>query len=386
MRVGVLVIGLLTFLGLACAAAWFVRDHPQHTVQPPVPSIDETELVIAKTGPQPRAVIERSQFDFGAREMNDEGTIEFEIRNEGDAPLKVLVGSTNARCAISGLDQNPIRPGGAAMAKLHWLPANEAEFPQKTLEIRTNDPENQKIVLTIVGRVVPPVRVLPERMWNLGSLAGDGPTEMTVTIASQLAERFTITSIEVENPSVSVTPEAITDPNEFPGPGVLSAYRLTISADPVGPVGFFIVPVRVQTDLKTNKSDEPIAIEGRVIGQRRGPYRIRGSEWDESHSAVGLGQFDSKLGKTVTLSLMAKDEPADGLQFTEITCDPEFMKVKLEPDEKDQRTPRRYHLTIEYPPGMPRALRDDTNPGRIRIKANHATAPEVEILVFFSTF
>ncbi|MSR58266.1 MAG: DUF1573 domain-containing protein [Planctomycetaceae bacterium] len=386
MRVGVVVVGLLTFLALVFGVVWFVRDRPLVRAELLAQTADESPFVIAKTGPQPKAVFERTEFKFGIKESGDEGTIEFEIRNEGDAPLKMQMGNANCLCTVSNLDRNPIDPGRSAVVKLTWVPSSPTEAFEKGLEIRTNDPENQSIVLKISGKVVPPVIVAPERVWGLREVVENQPSEMMVLIASPLAKQFSIASIESGSRAVSVTPEAITDPEELAAAGSLSGYRLKIIAQPVGPVGAFSVPVKVRTDLKTKKTGEMIVIDALVTGHRRGPIRIRGLEWAETYSSVSLGQFDSKVGKTVTLSLMAKDEPSEGLQFTEIVCDPDFMKVKLERDESYQQAPRRYHLTIEYPPGSPRAYRRDVNPGRIKIKSNHPAAPEINLQVFLNAF
>jgi hypothetical protein len=151
-------------------------------------------------------------------------------------------------------------------------------------------------------------------------------------------------------------------------------------------VGGFNIPVRIKTDLTSAKTGEQIVRTVMIRGNRRGPIRVSGPAWVENRSIVGLGAFDSREGKKVTLTLLVIDPPSEGLQVSETICDPEAIKVTLAPDESFKRTVSRYFLTFEYPAGSPRVTRGEELPGKVKLKTNHPKAPEMDFQVLFTAY
>lgn len=386
MRVGILATGIATCLALVLAAAWLTRSDTTSPSRPRPESVGPAPIVPSPSGPWPRAVFEKTEFDFGNREAGDEASLEFEVRNAGEAPLRMQADLSTCRCTLTHLDPQQIEPGATARVTLTWLPSNYSEPIEKIVEIKTNDPQQRTIGLRILGQGVQPLLLYPRGPWELRELTEIQPTMFEGSITSPLSQNFSLTSIESSDPTISIEAEPISDAAQLSTFNAASGYRLRVAAKPVGPVGYFVVPVKIRTDVTSRATGRPAEVEAVVTGMRRGPFHIRGREWAEEEFSIGLGQFDSKIGKTATLSLLARDEPAEGLQFTEIACDPSFLKVTLSPDEKSQRTPRRYWLTVEYPPGLPRGSRGAGDPGFIRIKSNHPAAADVTIQIFFSTY
>lgn len=391
MRVIVVVVGFFAVVLSTFAVVWLVRDRPQAQIEAAQKkqlkeAEKEAELVISKNGPWPKAVIDETDYTFGRMALGETGTHDFVIRNEGEAPLRLKKGPTTCQCTVSRLADEEILPGQSATINLTWEPTAQAEEFGKGAEIRTNDPENSSIQLKILGAVVPIVIANPDRIWPIDEIRENGPTDLFTKLVSPLKEEFAITKIESDSPLVKVVTEPITDAKILSESRGLSGYWVKITVQPQVPVGAFSFPVRLHTDLTAPNSGEPIVVDAFVTGQRRGPIRILGSRWIENRSAIGFGQFDAQEGRKVTLTLIPKDEPAEGLQVTDVICQPKELRVSLALDEKSKTTPHRYALTVEYPAGAPRATFSDEHPAQIELRTNHATAPVLIFKVLFTAY
>src|SRR5436305_6362618 len=66
----------------------------------------ELPLITAPAdGPQPRAVLDKTEHNFGKKGQQGVGRYSFTIRNEGEIPLELRKGETSCKCTLSGLPQ-----------------------------------------------------------------------------------------------------------------------------------------------------------------------------------------------------------------------------------------------------------------------------------------
>src|SRR5262245_20541071 len=114
MRFSVVVSGFL-FLALSTfGVAWFLRVPPEQETKAPPTKGNDIMPPLSETGPYPKTVIDRTEFDFGRMEVGDEESHEFTIRNEGEAPLVLKKGPTTCLCTISDIPNNTVEPGKSA--------------------------------------------------------------------------------------------------------------------------------------------------------------------------------------------------------------------------------------------------------------------------------
>jgi Protein of unknown function (DUF1573) len=318
-------------------------------------------------------------------EIGDEKSHEFTIRNDGPVPLKIKKGMTTCQCTISEVPQNQIAPGASAKVKLTWVPSAEMEQFEKGAEIKTNDPDNNPIKLKIVGTVVTRLTIFPERIWPVTDMREGSATEVAGYIATALDKDFAVTGYECESPAVSARFVDV-DKSDLDRMRGVAGFKVLVSIKPEVPVGPFAFPLKLHTNLKDRKTGEPLSPTVTLSGNRRGPMRILGKDWVEDHGAVLLGTFDAAEGKKVSLTLLAKGEPEGGLKVTSITCEPEWIKAAIAPDEKSTPALPRYRLDFEYPAGGARTIRRDQNPGTVLMHTNHPLAPEIRFEVHFTAF
>jgi hypothetical protein len=399
MRWGVVLVGFVSFLASMFGVVYFLRDGNQATrsLVPPdlgahVASDDEDKtktperpkINTEKGAPQPKAVIEETTFAFGGMQLGEERDHTFVIRNEGQAPLAVVVGPTTCQCTVGNVSKDQVEPGESAEVKLTWKPTAETDEFDKGAEIWTNDPDHETIKLNIKGIVAARLRIYPGYTWSDMQSREGGSTELTGMILSPISENFTITGFECENPHASAEATKIEDADRLKELEVMSGYIVKVTLQPEMTFGGFSFPLTIKTDLK-DAAGVPSDVKVTIRGSRSGPFRIVGPEWFAEIGTIALGTFDAVTGRSVTVKAVALQPPPEGLKVNEadVVCDPKELKVRIVPDESKPGSGR-FLLTVEYPPGAPRTVRREEQPARVRIRTNHPKSPEFEFMVYFA--
>jgi Protein of unknown function (DUF1573) len=347
--------------------------------------------VIAPKGPYPKVAIDKTELEFGRMEVHQKSTHSFTVRNEGEAPLVLTQGPSNCQCTISNLTKRSIDPGESAEVTIEWQAVSQVEQFLKEAEIYTNDPERQSIKLSIIGGVSPRLIVLPEKDWVITNLQeGDAPTAIEGLIASPLNADFQVVAVECESPFVktSVAPLTEVEREQFQG---RHGFKIIANFEPGMPVGSFRYPVKIRTNLLERKTNgelgdtymEPTIY---ITGNRVGPFRLMGPEWNERYGSISLGSFAASKGKTVSLPLLVRGAPEEGIKFNVEGCDPDFVKVEFVPDLRFASSAKKFTLKVSYPPGSPRMIRRDETAGTIKISTNHPNASEIVFKLYFTAY
>ena len=374
----------------------------------------KSSLPISRSGPQPKAVFD-GDYDFGRMEVGEERAHVYTIHNEGQAPLTIENGGTTCQCTVSDMktgETRTIAPGESFDIKLTWKPTAQAENFSKGADFFTNDSAHMKIPLRILGMVAPRVATYPEKDWYMASISDDKPGVFTGSIISPVVDHFQITAVECRSPLLSAEVLPV-DSELLTMHHGLCGYQIRMTLKPEMPLGPFRYPVTIKTDLPERRVDavggdskdpgdskertskegdlnEPgksIQIEVIVEGVHRGPIQPVGREWVDDKMAITMGSFEAAVGKKVRLTLFVKNPPAEGFELTApAICTPDTLKTEIQREEKSTGTHVRYFLAVEFPPGAPRGVHREEDPGRIRLQTNHPHARDVEFLVFFSAY
>jgi hypothetical protein len=378
--VTMLVALIFTSAAVACAV-WLGQSTSNTPVAAPERKLDDWPEPSA-TGPHPRAVAVEPTYDFGKALPGEQQSHTFVIRNEGQADLVLAKGHSSCRCTLSELAERSIPPGQAGEVTLTWTPEQPmAEFLQAA-EIRTNDPENRSLRLTIKGKIEDLIRLEPSDNWTAGQVSAGQPTVLTGTITSGFLEEFTIHEIQTGGPLVQA--EAIPlDAAALAEKGAVSGYTIKVTLLPGGATGDFAEFITLHTDIRGG-TDLKIGI----TGTRQGALNIvqfPGTRWTNETKTAGLGIIPSSAGRTGTLFVFIESLP-DGqpaeMELVEKT--PEFLQVTLERDTNFQAENRsRYRLVLGVPAGLPAMTRTRENAGTVKLKTNHPGATELTIRVAF---
>ncbi len=386
------VAGLVVVIALA-GLAWVGRTagttlSDEENPRPPVTENktdenDEERPEISETGPWPKAVMDETEHEFGVMEVNSVEKHKFIVRNEGDAPLKVVLGPTTCKCTLSEMEDDEISPGESTEIELQWEPKARAERFRQTAVLYTNDPKNAEIKLTVVGQVDKLLALDPPDSWNVGEIRDDEPTVVTGSITSKILEKFEVQEIESSHDNLTATAEPMTE-EELKEREATAGYKLTATLEPGVPVGPFNERVTVKTDIRTGTD-----LVFHFRGHRAGPLRfvaMPGVKWYPESLGLDLGRFKAAEGKKATLLVLIDKFEGEEWKFEEIDSDPKFLKADLKKDpEWDGKGRQRYRLTFEVPPGSPPVIRQGKSGAKMTVRTNHPDAKELVFkLVFFS--
>ena len=280
------------------------------------------------------------------------------------------------KCTVPNIPGGEIAPGESVEVVLEWKPEATTDSFDKYAEIWTNDPENEKLRLTITGEVRDLVIVNPPAPWTVTSVREDEPTTFSGAIGSG-EDKFEIVSVETsaEWLSVDFQPFEAGDLEEF-GEGVSSGYMVSGTIRPEMPVGRFEERVTITTDLQ-NEYQIVIAING----TRPGPFSIIGRDWFGGQMTVLMSNVKAAEGKSVTVSLFtdAADVP---LEFTNVTSKPDLVRVEMKRDETfTSPTKEKYDITFTVPPGSPVGRFEADDRISVAIETNREAIPHIELSV-----
>lgn len=333
---------------------------------------------IAKTGPYPKAVVDKVDYDFGTMSLREKGTHTFTIRNDGQSDLVLMARPEDRTCQCTAAtlsSETPVSPGGSVDVTLNWeIKSMSSEFRHSAL-IRTNDPENKTVKLEIMGKVEDSLMVIPPGQWEIGELNPKGPTTFQASMHSPLLEDFTIEKLECANPLVSATWEPMSDEKKTQFQAK-AGYEVLVTVAPGSPIGHFSERLTFHTSDELHKE---VTIP--VHGTRPGPIEFFGAGYHSEASALLMGEFPAKVGKEVTLSVIVRDFDGE-LQLTDYKQQSNTVKVEFARDEKFAGKNQRYQLKIIVPPGEPQD-RQRANSERINLFFNHPEAEQVRMRIDF---
>jgi hypothetical protein len=103
----------------------------------------------------PHIVVEPASFDFGKAVQNQTLAKQFSVRNYGNEDLVIENVSTTCGCTAALLDEKTVKPGGSATMRVTLETRTYSGKVQRTVVVRSNDPENKLAEVKVEVTVVP---------------------------------------------------------------------------------------------------------------------------------------------------------------------------------------------------------------------------------------
>lgn len=113
----------------------------------------------------PKAVVQKAEFDFGNINQNDIVKHSFTITNTGDDILKISDIRASCGCTAATPEKKELKPGESTQLLVTFNSKGRKGPQTKTVNIKTNDPQNSSLVLKIKGNVI----VKEENVNNAGA-------------------------------------------------------------------------------------------------------------------------------------------------------------------------------------------------------------------------
>lgn len=352
------------------------------------PQLAEGDGAVFDSGlPLPKVVVVGSDtYNFGFMEQDSKGSHSFEIRNEGDAPLKLAKGSTTCKCTLSNLADDQVEPGKSAKVELEWSASSDGPF-RHSATIRTNDPRRHYVTLTIEGHVSRSHKVAPLELVFSSISVGDGATGK-VHLYSFESDKLAIKDHEFADSATAEYFDLRTE--EMPAEqvakeeGAKAGKILNVVVKPGLPLGPFRQRIRLTLDLPGEPTVD-LPLEGSVVGDISivGPR-----EWDYDHNLLNLGAIQSdRGGQSQGMHLLVKGEHRDKVNLRVRSIHPSFLEIRF---DKPQPVPGedvlKIPFTIVVPADAPAAKHNGTLArfGKIELDTGHPTTPRLRMYVNFT--
>ncbi len=182
----------------------------------------------ALAGSPPKAVLTVTAHDFGTVTEDQALSYTFVVKNTGGEPLIIEDVDPDCACTVPRYDRT-IPPGGQGEITLTIKPFSVLRQFKKETRVRTNDPENSLLVLTMTGVGQPFIEIQPSHVVRLRGACGQ---ELTGQV------RFI---------------------SHLKGPWKITDFRTTI-------------PDKIDINLKTEVPDRIYVLEVRNKTREAGPY------------------------------------------------------------------------------------------------------------------
>jgi hypothetical protein len=390
MRWTLAIVVIAALLGLALGVGITWAELGAYTQPPPGIGLDGGATVAAsgENNPLPKAVLVNGDtFNFGIMEQDTSRSYEFEIRNEGEAPLTLIKRSTTCKCTMSELSKGHLEPGESTKVKLDWMAySDEGSFRHGAL-IETNDPRRQFINFTIEGQVTHSHRVAPREL-VFSSISVSEEASAPVNLYAFHADELRIKKHEFGDPSTADRFELRIEnmPAEqlekIEGAKAGKIARLIVK--PGLPLGEIHQRIRIHLDLPGDPVVE-VPIEGRVIGDIS---MVGPRAWDDERGVLSLGEVDASTGvKSKGMFLLVKGRHRDEVRLRATEIRPDFLRIHFDdPQPLDNQSVIKIPFTIEVPPGSPPGDYNGlvNKAGRIEIETGHPISPRLRLNVTFS--
>jgi len=204
----------------------------------------------------PEVSIGNQIHEFGELDVHGEGTHTFHIKNVGKAPLKLTKGPTSCGCTSAMLAANSLAPGESTTVTLTWK-ADPQQKPEhhdyvQTSVIRTNDPRQREVTLTIKGRITRCLRADPPDLVISGIPQGES-ADAEIRLYCSLVEPLEQLEFEPLDPFYAkhfeVTSEPLSADQLKEEPDARSGHLIRITVKPTLPQAQHRHRIRVVTHL-----------------------------------------------------------------------------------------------------------------------------------------
>jgi hypothetical protein len=310
--------------------------------------------MLAAEKPQPKAVVPEPIHDFGVLEKTAKAGHDFEIRNEGQAPLLIREVRPECSCTVASFDKS-IAPG--ASGKVHIdFDALEVVGPlKKGALVFTNDPAAPEIALTMLATVKPALQIQPGYARYM-YVQKEVPGVIHQTIWSVDGSAFRVLEVKSPYPYVKTAFWEAKPEERLPDhPG--KQWRISTTLDPDAPVGPLAKMVEITTDNPKQRT-----LELPVSGFVRPVIAVTPPSGD-------LGSH--KRGTPYNGSLALRNFATESIAVTGVSTDIKGLLVKLEPVVEG----RSYKVAVTFAEDIPVGKFD----GKVTITTASPKMPVIEV-------
>ncbi|MBN2737439.1 MAG: DUF1573 domain-containing protein [Spirochaetales bacterium] len=188
---------------------------------------------------------EKEKIDFGDKEEGIKVNISYKVKNIGTEVLKILDVRPTCGCTVLDDWDHEIQPGQWGEIPVTFDTTHYAGDIYKTVNVDTNVPGKETIILTIEGHVVTYIELSPPSLW-FGQVNRDDPAKAgSIIVKSTYKEPLNVTGIENNYDNVTSNYRVIEEGKIF---------EVNISIQPPFASGHQNLKINLLTDRKDKPS------------------------------------------------------------------------------------------------------------------------------------
>lgn len=338
---GVFSFGILAtcFTMLVQYKPWGVPDVLREEYDIKVAAINHRNQLINDLSDKPKPVLAvRQSQHVGLLDPLSKAEHAFEIRNDGDQPLKVKFQESNN--GVEGrLDTESIAPGGSAMATLSWQTSDQAGKFKLITTLVSNDPLQHEVDLHLVGEVKSKL-VLPKSIvFEESDITHQA--EATFVAYSQVSEDLEILDVSSDHERFdwNAEPSSLRDPSL----AAKSAWLIRVWTTNLE-YGRYEGTIGVQAKL--DDTQDTITRELAFKGKVRSPVNFYSPD---IHKSDGLDIGTIVAGEEHQFHLLVRLRGDVDRQISVLDIEPSELQGSLDP----LATKGDYRLTVTVPADCP---------------------------------
>ncbi len=343
---------------------------------------------------QPKVSVDARIHDFGPVDRDMTATHVFRITNSGTAPLTLKSGNTTcSRCTIAHLSKSELQPGETADVTIDYLPTIAKPHFRQVAMVHTNDPNERRVELTIIGRVTSRYRVVPEDL-SFSKVSTNESKTAELRIYSFRTPEVRVAKHEFleesSAPYFEVKCEPI-PPDQLKEPEAQSGCIVAVTVKPGLPLGTIRQTIRLELALG-DSSDSPV-VEVPIYGRVDTDISIVGTkDWTANLDLLKIGEVKSAQGAKRELFLVLRGSKRHGVKFSIAKLDPPWLRVtfgepiELKKDGPNESGVTQIPLTVEIPPGAPPVNHLGSEVGKHAEIVLESTHPQVKQILMFLQF
>ena len=333
-------------------------------------------------------IVDGPEFDFGTMDQGETLTHAFVFKNTGDGPMTLRAGETTCgKCTVSSIEHGEVAPGEEVDVTLEWVARNyDAEFRQSAT-IYTNDPSQETVTLSVHGRVIHGVRVIPYDIAFSDIPVGQSRTAEAFLFGYREPE-FQVTGHRWKDPDTAeffavefsqLTAEEVAQERD-----AVAGVRAAVTLKGGLPIGLLRQDLLVETNLANHEPFE-IPIRSKIVSS----VTIVGTGFNEEINMLKMGNIKQSAGSSSALRIVIKGEHAADTSVTVGEIDPEgILQVELGDVRKfNEGAVLMYPFKVVIPPDTRPVnyIASKQNPAaKITFNTTHPEAPELTFRVSFS--
>ncbi len=253
--------------------------------------------VLAAAGPQPKIHVDKHEHQFGKIWSDNDVEHEFEVKNVGDAPLRIKRVRTSCGCLPVKAKPQTLAPGASTKIKVKLNTRNLHGKVRKSVHIESDDPKRPRQPLTFSGEIRRSITMVPV-MARFPRLDRHAPSTLVLTVTNNRPGPMALRDPTSSAQNVSADVTEIEKGKK---------YKVTLTARPpyTGPT------LNGKVTFKTGTVWHPVHTIG-FFGRPPAAIDI------EPTRTINLGRLAVDKSYTQTVRIVSTD--AKPFDITEVTC------------------------------------------------------------------